>query len=512
MIRVLTILLLFISTAVYAQRRYQKVGQVAGTQLTTQKVLIPYATEQRAVIVYSEDAWELVATKLKGADGDTIDHRSYFIAGAMNHIYFVDAASIGERIFMLVGIDSSGVSSGSALVEIDTSLTLLGTSYIRDVKEPVTLDVLDSTLYLTGQSDSVAHFIKLKGNSIIWHRSAPNYRIRSASIGGRRLNTVGCLDSACSSAGLLGIDSLGNVQMQKSLPAASPFFIAIDAFEHIDTSYYLSVRDSNVAAIVRLDGNFNLQAEWEFISYWGDTASIHAFSPYKSDSRFFIAAGRCPGPFSWDVWSYVMKVPLDLNHQANGFRRFAYGGFESSKYTHFVSVDDSILYAAGTGQTSFTFDSIHRGYSFSRLDTHFVNYCASEQTFVAQWNDSMYLSTLPLNLTLQVESGTLGSLTVGTSPFLPNYYVKFCFTNGLDDLDFNQAISIYPSPATDFVTLDAPFSFTPSQVRILNAMGQDCPIEWVGSSTFTVSNLIPGVYFVEIRNESKRVVGKLVVR
>lgn len=82
---------------------------------------------------------------------------------------------------------------------------------------------------------------------------------------------------------------------------------------------------------------------------------------------------------------------------------------------------------------------------------------------------------------------------------------------GLND-DVNQPkVSIYPNPATNLVNISTENAKT---ISIMNSIGQIVYTSNVTSSTLSidVSQFATGVYFVEIKNETKKITKKLVIK
>ena len=86
-----------------------------------------------------------------------------------------------------------------------------------------------------------------------------------------------------------------------------------------------------------------------------------------------------------------------------------------------------------------------------------------------------------------------------------------------DDLEFQNSISIYPNPATDFTTIEYNFNEANDvRVDLTNSLGQQISSELLssaqnGTHQLNLSQLATGVYFIQISNDEHTKVEKLFV-
>jgi type IX secretion system substrate protein/PA domain-containing protein len=91
-----------------------------------------------------------------------------------------------------------------------------------------------------------------------------------------------------------------------------------------------------------------------------------------------------------------------------------------------------------------------------------------------------------------------------------------CFISA-DDLAFQNAISIYPNPASDFTTIEYNFNEANDlKIELNNSLGQQISSELLGSAQngthqMNLSNLATGIYFIQITNGEQTMVEKLFV-
>jgi hypothetical protein len=91
----------------------------------------------------------------------------------------------------------------------------------------------------------------------------------------------------------------------------------------------------------------------------------------------------------------------------------------------------------------------------------------------------------------------------------------FTFNNvGLDDLENDSEMLIYPNPAASNLSIKVPVKVEVTQVRIFNMIGELVSYKLVNGNEIIVhdiSNLSSGSYTVEVKSESKSWIKKLVV-
>ncbi len=82
---------------------------------------------------------------------------------------------------------------------------------------------------------------------------------------------------------------------------------------------------------------------------------------------------------------------------------------------------------------------------------------------------------------------------------------------GLNDNTNQPKVSIYPNPAADIVNISTQNA---KSITILNSIGQTVYTTNVNNTTHSidVSQLATGVYFIEIKNETKKITKKLVIK
>ena len=94
----------------------------------------------------------------------------------------------------------------------------------------------------------------------------------------------------------------------------------------------------------------------------------------------------------------------------------------------------------------------------------------------------------------------------GTKPDLGAF--EFESTSSIDDVVFDAAVSIFPNPSNDILTIDLKDSML-KKVVIYNELGQR--VKEVATKEVNISNLSKGIYFVKITLQSDRTMTKRVV-
>jgi GH18 family chitinase len=91
----------------------------------------------------------------------------------------------------------------------------------------------------------------------------------------------------------------------------------------------------------------------------------------------------------------------------------------------------------------------------------------------------------------------------GSNPLAAALNQGLCGTVGIDEQQQLEAY-VYPNPANDFVTISLVNSTTNNQVAVYNALGQMVISQRFNQSMFSISlkELEPGIYFINIANES----------
>jgi hypothetical protein len=103
--------------------------------------------------------------------------------------------------------------------------------------------------------------------------------------------------------------------------------------------------------------------------------------------------------------------------------------------------------------------------------------------------------------------GLLAVLTDGTAFLLP-------VVTGINEVSTVADFTVYPNPASAFITIDAKQNFKNASVNITNAVGQvvksfmmNAPIQ-----SLSVKDLSKGLYYVTVQNETGKYVNKLMVK
>jgi len=99
-------------------------------------------------------------------------------------------------------------------------------------------------------------------------------------------------------------------------------------------------------------------------------------------------------------------------------------------------------------------------------------------------------------------SGTYNvTLTAGDGSCDDTYAMDVVITVGIDELNDDIAVDIYPNPATDVLNIST--TETIENVKIFNAFGRIVAEEAVGGNSVKIntSELTPGMYFVQINTE-----------
>jgi len=97
--------------------------------------------------------------------------------------------------------------------------------------------------------------------------------------------------------------------------------------------------------------------------------------------------------------------------------------------------------------------------------------------------------------------------------FLIYQDVVNCGPVGINEIDNNNTISIYPNPANDFMTVSlVAESVEATTIYIINALGEMVLTEKVTSSntTLNTSNLTNGIYFVKIESKNSSAIKKFI--
>ena len=79
-----------------------------------------------------------------------------------------------------------------------------------------------------------------------------------------------------------------------------------------------------------------------------------------------------------------------------------------------------------------------------------------------------------------------------------------CVTTSINQLDNENAVSVYPNPATQLLYINC--SAKKAQLTITNVLGETIAMDYVTTVTgFTldVQNLNKGIYFINVFNEGK---------
>lgn len=75
----------------------------------------------------------------------------------------------------------------------------------------------------------------------------------------------------------------------------------------------------------------------------------------------------------------------------------------------------------------------------------------------------------------------------------------------------HKAVSVYPNPADSFITIDIPGPCERSEFRLVNVQGQEVFNHKLapGSNSFSISDIIPGIYFYQVKSNQEIHNGKL---
>ena len=84
---------------------------------------------------------------------------------------------------------------------------------------------------------------------------------------------------------------------------------------------------------------------------------------------------------------------------------------------------------------------------------------------------------------------------------------------GINGVEFDGSLSIYPNPASTMVTLSVSEQMAGSTVNIVDVNGRVVMSEVLNAQTLTMnlSDMAKGAYFVRITGEETTVVRKLIV-
>jgi hypothetical protein len=85
---------------------------------------------------------------------------------------------------------------------------------------------------------------------------------------------------------------------------------------------------------------------------------------------------------------------------------------------------------------------------------------------------------------------------------------------GISDISAKPEFQLYPNPASGFLTIEFPESVNMNQIQILDPAGKVVYEKQTNSGTnrIKVSDLVPGVYLVTVKDESGSSVQKLLIR
>ena len=97
-------------------------------------------------------------------------------------------------------------------------------------------------------------------------------------------------------------------------------------------------------------------------------------------------------------------------------------------------------------------------------------------------------------------------------------FITVSYTTGLNDASSKDVISIYPNPASSFVSVDVELGdISSTEIIVTNILGEQLFIEKMAETkslkkTIPVSNLANGIYFITIKTKQGKSVQKFVKR
>ncbi len=95
---------------------------------------------------------------------------------------------------------------------------------------------------------------------------------------------------------------------------------------------------------------------------------------------------------------------------------------------------------------------------------------------------------------------------------IPSNYIAADTINGIEMINYNEKIDLFPNPANDVVYIKSTFPI--EYVSVINSVGMEIkkyPISGEKQFSFNTSQLSPGVYFIKISNDDKHVMKKLLI-
>ena len=140
------------------------------------------------------------------------------------------------------------------------------------------------------------------------------------------------------------------------------------------------------------------------------------------------------------------------------------------------------------------------------------NFTDSSSTKVTQVFGITYSWYDGVNKTPALSISTLSNTTGGSTTTVKMVHISSVVNGIADNKTLQKAVTLYPNPATDKVTIETSEIPTISQVSIMNLDGKELLHQKITepNTTIDVSALTSGVYFVRVTGERTVQVGKFI--
>jgi len=130
-----------------------------------------------------------------------------------------------------------------------------------------------------------------------------------------------------------------------------------------------------------------------------------------------------------------------------------------------------------------------------------------------------------LNMQSETAAAWCSSFVIGTTAYYglgasfnggnlsySNKLYKATIPLGIDSKDSKQKLIIYPNPTKNKVYIERPKSYNSTFITIINQVGQICLSSSLSGNEIDISSLSNGIYFIELRNNTKVLRSKLLIQ
>jgi len=265
------------------------------------------------------------------------------------------------------------------------------------------------------------------------------------------------------------------------------------------------------------------------IDAWGGPSSVDGTCPFITNAVFTQSVVANNASISVNSGTYCAGSSASFTIIPSGAVSYTYSG-GSSIVNPTTTTNYTVTGTNSVGCVATAISTVVAGATttINAISSSTNNLCAGNYTSIYissysgptistyTWSNGTNAFSIYVNPTVTTTYTVLATNNVGcSSSGTVTQIVSNCSTVGINEIDNNNTISIYPNPANDFMTIEVTELVEVADattIYIINALGEMVLTEKVTSSntTLNTSNLTNGIYFIKVESKNGSAIKKFI--